>query len=236
MSSTGQDRGQGIDFGTVAVVGGWQRACACAEGGSGIGGLDPTSFTGDPDGRDVEAVTVGGLEHVQRGDARHLVLGGLATEEDDQPYAVRVGHEATVRLWQCGSRPPRSPRAVGGTVHGRDVTVAGVAIDSRDLTGGELFVPIRADRDGHEFIPAAIAAGAAACLCESEFVPAETTAVVVDDTARALLDLGRLARTRLGDRVVGITGSVGKTTVKDLTRSALASAIHGPCQSPLVQQ
>lgn len=114
-------------------------------------------------------------------------------------------------------------RAVDGTVHGGDVTVSGVAIDSRDLVGGELFVAIRADRDGHEFVSAAIGAGAAACLTEPEFVPAGTTAVVVDDTARALLDLGRLARSRLGDRVVGITGSVGKTTVKDLTRSALAS-------------
>ena len=54
-------------------------------------------------------------------------------------------------------------------------------------------------------------------------VPRAATAVVVPDTTRALLDIGRLARSRLGDVVIGITGSVGKTTVKDLTAAALAT-------------
>lgn len=114
-------------------------------------------------------------------------------------------------------------RAVDGSLRGDDVEVDGVTIDSREVVGGELFVPILADRDGHEYIPAAITAGAAAYLTEPGFVRSEATAVVVEDTARALLDLGRHARSRLGDRVVGITGSVGKTTVKDLTAAALAS-------------
>jgi UDP-N-acetylmuramoyl-tripeptide--D-alanyl-D-alanine ligase len=118
-------------------------------------------------------------------------------------------------------------RAVDGTMRGDDVNVTGVTIDSREVVGGELFVPILGDRDGHEFVPAAIAAGAAAYLTESGFVRSEATAVVVEDTGRALLDLGRLARSRLADsgvdRVVGITGSVGKTTVKDLTAAALAA-------------
>jgi UDP-N-acetylmuramoyl-tripeptide--D-alanyl-D-alanine ligase len=118
-------------------------------------------------------------------------------------------------------------RAVDGTMRGDDVNVTGVTIDSREVVGGELFVPILGDRDGHEFVPAAIAAGAAAYLTESGFVRSEATAVVVEDTGRALLDLGRHARSRLADsgvdRVVGITGSVGKTTVKDLTAAALAA-------------
>jgi UDP-N-acetylmuramoyl-tripeptide--D-alanyl-D-alanine ligase len=118
-------------------------------------------------------------------------------------------------------------RAVDGTMRGDDVNVTGVTIDSREVVGGELFVPILGDRDGHEFVPAAIAAGAAAYLTESGFVRSEATALVVEDTGRALLDLGRHARSRLADsgvdRVVGITGSVGKTTVKDLTAAALAA-------------
>jgi UDP-N-acetylmuramoyl-tripeptide--D-alanyl-D-alanine ligase len=116
-------------------------------------------------------------------------------------------------------------RAVGGTLRGDDVAIDGVTIDSRAVVGRELFVPILADRDGHEFIPAAVAGGAAAYLTnETASVPAPAaTAISVADTGGALLALGRHARTRVGDRVVGITGSVGKTTVKDLTAAALAT-------------
>jgi UDP-N-acetylmuramoyl-tripeptide--D-alanyl-D-alanine ligase len=109
--------------------------------------------------------------------------------------------------------------AVGGALHGDDVDVDGVAIDSRLVAPGQLFVPIVAERDGHDFIDAARAAGAAAYLTAR--APSEGTAIVVADTGAALLDVGRLARTSLPDAVVGITGSVGKTTVKDLTASIL---------------
>ena len=109
--------------------------------------------------------------------------------------------------------------AVGGTLHGDDVEVDGVAIDSRLVVPGQLFVPIVAERDGHDFIAAALASGAAAYLTTRR--PEDGTAIVVADTSAALLDLGRLARAALPDLVVGITGSVGKTTVKDLTASIL---------------
>ncbi len=85
-------------------------------------------------------------------------------------------------------------------------------------------MPIVAERDGHDFIDDALAAGAPAYLTARER-RGSATAVVVADTASALMDLGRWARTqasgRLGDRVIGITGSVGKTSVKDLTAAAL---------------
>ncbi len=84
---------------------------------------------------------------------------------------------------------------------------------------GQLFVPIVAGRDGHEFVEAAMAAGAAAYLTARDSLGG--TAVVVDDTGRALLDAGRLARTRLAGPVVGITGSVGKTSAKDLLAAVL---------------
>lgn len=109
--------------------------------------------------------------------------------------------------------------AVGGRLVGPDVEVDGAAIDSRLVTGGELFVPIVADRDGHQFVGAALAAGAAAYLTARS--PEGGTAVVVDDTVAALAALGRAARARLPEPVVAITGSVGKTSVKDLLGAVL---------------
>ena len=109
--------------------------------------------------------------------------------------------------------------ATGGTVCGPEVTVDGARIDSRLVRGGELFVALRAERDGHEYVGAAFDAGAAACLVER---PAgRGTSIVVDDTFSALTRLATEMRDRLPDRVVGITGSVGKTSTKDLLHAAL---------------
>ena len=102
-------------------------------------------------------------------------------------------------------------RATGGTLEGDDVEVDGASIDSRTLEPGQLFVPIVGERDGHDFIDPARGPYLTARP------PVGGTAVVVDDTGDALLRLGSWARNRLEDRVIGITGSVGKTTVKDLT-------------------
>lgn len=109
--------------------------------------------------------------------------------------------------------------AVGGDLVGPDVEVDGAVIDSRLVTGGELFVPVVAGRDGHDFVGAARAAGAAAYLTARS--PEGGTAVVVDDTVAALAALGRAARARLPEPVVAITGSVGKTSVKDLLGAVL---------------
>jgi UDP-N-acetylmuramoyl-tripeptide--D-alanyl-D-alanine ligase len=109
---------------------------------------------------------------------------------------------------------------VDGSVVGPDLTMTGASIDSRDVTGGELFVPIVAERDGHDFIGAALSAGAAGYLTSRG--PEGGTAIVVDDTAVAFTRLGSAARDRLPARVVGITGSVGKTSTKDLLASVLS--------------
>ncbi|HEV3401899.1 MAG TPA: Mur ligase domain-containing protein, partial [Acidimicrobiales bacterium] len=114
--------------------------------------------------------------------------------------------------------------AVGGAVHGPDVEVTGATVDSRRVGGGELFVPVRSSRDGHDFVGAAIDAGAAAYLTERE--PERGTAIVVGDTLAALDALGRVARGRLPDRVIGVTGSTGKTSTKDLLASALGRAFR----------
>jgi UDP-N-acetylmuramoyl-tripeptide--D-alanyl-D-alanine ligase len=114
--------------------------------------------------------------------------------------------------------------ATGGTLVGPDVPVRGVAIDSRLVEGGELFVPVVDVRDGHDFVAAARAAGATAYLTSRP--PQAGTAIVVDDTGVALTALGAAARDRLPDRVVGITGSVGKTSTKDLLASVFARRLR----------
>src|SRR6476469_9057159 len=113
-------------------------------------------------------------------------------------------------------------RLPDGRLDGPDVEIAGARHDSREVTGGELFVPVRGDRDGHAFVTAAIERGAAAYL--TAVAPVGGTAIVVDDPEVALTRLGAAARRRLPDRVVGITGSVGKTSTKDLLASALAGS------------
>lgn len=109
--------------------------------------------------------------------------------------------------------------AVGGTLVGDDVEVDGATHDSRDVAPGALFVPVRGTRDGHDFVEAALAAGAGAYLTARP--PVGGTAVVVDDPEAALTDLARWVRGRLPDHVVGITGSVGKTSTKDLAAAVL---------------
>ncbi len=110
---------------------------------------------------------------------------------------------------------------LGGELVGPDVAVTGASIDTRTVLPGQLYVPIVAARDGHEFIGAALDRGVPAYLTAQE--PVGGTAVVVEDTAVSLLQLGLLARERLQGGVVGVTGSVGKTTTKDLLRHCLAS-------------
>ena len=107
---------------------------------------------------------------------------------------------------------------LGGELVGPDVSLDGASIDSRTLAAGQLYVPIVADRDGHAFIAAALDAGAPAYLTMQ--APLGGTAIRVADTSVALMNLGVLARGRVGG-VVGITGSVGKTTTKDILRACL---------------
>ncbi len=109
---------------------------------------------------------------------------------------------------------------MGGELLGPDVQIDGASIDSRSVRPGQLFVPIVAERDGHDFIKSALDGGATAYL-SSRVDPVGGTAIRVADTALALADLGRAVRARVPDRVVGITGSVGKTSTKDLLAGVL---------------
>jgi UDP-N-acetylmuramoyl-tripeptide--D-alanyl-D-alanine ligase len=112
-------------------------------------------------------------------------------------------------------------QAVDGTLVGPDASVDGASFDSRSVRPGELFVPIVAERDGHDFVPAALDAGATAYLTSRH--PSGGTAVVVDNTSTALMTLAGWARRRLDVPVVGVTGSVGKTSTKDFIAAALGA-------------
>ena len=110
--------------------------------------------------------------------------------------------------------------ALHGELIGPDVVLDGLSIDSRSVTEGQLFAAVRGDRDGHDFAPAALAAGAGAVLAEHPVDPGPS--IVVESVATALPTLAAVMRERMPDRVVGVTGSVGKTTTKDLLASVLA--------------
>ena len=100
----------------------------------------------------------------------------------------------------------------------------GVSIDSRATKAGQLFVPIVAERDGHLFVPDAVSAGAVAYLTERDTPGVGVggaTAVRVKATDAALAGLAAWSRDRLPDRVVGVTGSNGKTSTKDLLAAVL---------------
>ncbi len=114
--------------------------------------------------------------------------------------------------------------ATGGTSSG-DWAATGVSIDTRTLAPGDLFVALRDVRDGHGFVSDALAKGAAAALVDHrpEGVAADAPLLIVPDVLEGLRALARAARARFGGRVVGVTGSVGKTGTKEMLRTALAA-------------
>ena len=119
-------------------------------------------------------------------------------------------------------------KATNGTLAGQNAHLSGVSFDSRSVRPGQLFVPIVAERDGHDFIEAALTAGAGAYLTTGKTFG--RTSITVPDTLEALLKLGAWGRnkldTQLANRVVGITGSVGKTSTKDFVAAALGSMLR----------
>ena len=113
----------------------------------------------------------------------------------------------------------------GGRLHGADVAVRGVFTDTRKPQAGALFVALAGENfDAHDFVGAARQHHAAAALVARP-LDVELPQVVVADTMRALGDIARARRAQQRARVVGITGSNGKTTVKTLLASILA--LHG---------
>ena len=114
--------------------------------------------------------------------------------------------------------------AVGGIASG-DFQVAGVEIDSRDVVEGDLFVALKGETmDGHRFLENAFARGAIAALVDR---PVAWPHILVADTTAALGKLAAAARARAQATIIGVTGSVGKTGVKEALFAALERASRG---------
>jgi UDP-N-acetylmuramoyl-tripeptide--D-alanyl-D-alanine ligase len=113
----------------------------------------------------------------------------------------------------------------GGTLVGQDIEASVFSFDSRVIKPGEAFVAIVAERDGNDFVEAAATKGAAFAIVSRDRSIAALTCVEVDDAASALAKIGRAMRDQLSagvaDRVIGITGSAGKTSAKNLVRAVL---------------
>jgi UDP-N-acetylmuramoyl-tripeptide--D-alanyl-D-alanine ligase len=121
------------------------------------------------------------------------------------------------REWVAGT--------AGGAVVGGDVPAGhGVAFDSRTIRPGEVFAALRDARDGHDYVADALDRGAAFAIVERPVD--DHPVVVVPDVRDALYALTRAARSTLDAHVVGITGSVGKTSTKDLTAAALGAGLR----------
>ena len=112
--------------------------------------------------------------------------------------------------------------ATGGRARG-DWNADGVSIDTRTLKPGDLFVALEAARDGHDFVAQALEKGAAAALVSRvpDDVPEDAPLLIVDAVLPALERLGIAGRARTGARIAAITGSVGKTSTKEMLRAAL---------------
>lgn len=118
-------------------------------------------------------------------------------------------------------------KVTGGTLYGADEALAvkeatGVYIDSRQVTEGSVFIATKGERvDGHSFVPAVFEAGALGVICEEAPLSAKGPYVLVEDSFAALRALGEFYRCQLSIPVIGITGSVGKTSTKEFIAGVL---------------
>jgi UDP-N-acetylmuramoyl-tripeptide--D-alanyl-D-alanine ligase len=136
------------------------------------------------------------------------------------PWPVEASDDAPLALWDAVA----IARAVKGTAVG-DFSVSGAEIDSRDVTEGDLFFALKGEAmDGHKFVEGAFAKGAAAVVVDREV---DGPHIRVKDTTAALIALGQAARARCRGKIIGVTGSVGKTGVKEAIFSALERSSRG---------
>jgi UDP-N-acetylmuramoyl-tripeptide--D-alanyl-D-alanine ligase len=137
-------------------------------------------------------------------------------------WPVEAGDDTPLALW----RAEEIARATGGRAS-TPFEVGGVAFDSREVMAGDLFLALRGESaDGHRFVEGAFGRGAAGALVET---PVLHPHVLVEDTTVALDALARASRARVAPeaRIVGVTGSAGKTSVKEALFAALDRASRG---------
>ncbi len=114
-------------------------------------------------------------------------------------------------------------KATGGRAT-QEFEITGVSIDTRTIQPGDLFVALTAARDAHEFVAQALEKGASAALVSRipEGLTEEAPLLIVDDVLPGLERLGAAARARVQGKVIGVTGSVGKTSTKEMLRDILS--------------
>ncbi|HEY4545804.1 MAG TPA: UDP-N-acetylmuramoyl-tripeptide--D-alanyl-D-alanine ligase [Pedomonas sp.] len=132
-------------------------------------------------------------------------------------------------LWASEGIASATGGVVGGGTAPADFVAGGVTFDSREVMPGDLFIALKGEQmDGHAFLPQAFAAGAGgAIVSDAARLPDAAPHVLVADTFAALNDLGRAARARMNGTVIGVTGSAGKTGVKEALRLALERSAPG---------
>ena len=115
--------------------------------------------------------------------------------------------------------------AVNDSTQWEDLTIENVQFDTRKSTKGSLFVPLKGANDGHDFIHSAIENGATASFWSAPLdqAPAHFPVIQVEDSLLALQQLAKYYLEKIGPKVVGITGSNGKTTTKDMTEAVLSA-------------
>ena len=118
-------------------------------------------------------------------------------------------------------------KACGGTYVGDDALrgseITGAVIDSRQVEPGYLYIPIRGERvDGHRFIPDVFEKGALAVLSEEPLENPAGPYIQVASSEQALKDIAEFYRSTLGIKIIGITGSVGKTSTKEMISAVLS--------------
>ncbi len=127
-------------------------------------------------------------------------------------------------LWTSGAMAVAMRAHINGAL---PETVTGISIDSRTIVPGDAYFAIRgAVHDGHDFVAAALKAGAALAVVEAaqlDKFAADAPLLVVDDVLAGLCDLARAARARLNAQVIAVTGSVGKTSTKEALRRVLGA-------------
>ena len=117
-------------------------------------------------------------------------------------------------------------QSIGAQVRGNDVGFARVTTDSRQIQPGDLFVALRGDKfDGHDYAVRALAQGAAAVMLDEHAALDIVPAIVVTDTRLALGQLAAAWRQKMPARVLAITGSSGKTSVKEMLAAILCAAV-----------
>jgi UDP-N-acetylmuramoyl-tripeptide--D-alanyl-D-alanine ligase len=130
----------------------------------------------------------------------------------------------TAPLWTLDAMTQAMRATVNGAPAGE---ITGISIDSRTLQPGEAYFAIKGDvHDGHKFVDAALKAGAAVAVVEAAqraTFAHDAPLLVVDDVLEALAALGRAARARLKGHVIAVTGSVGKTSTKEMLRGVLSA-------------